>query len=755
MEKNSYKYKAFISYSHKDEKWGRWLHRGIEGYRIPKGLVGRDTLNGPVPKRLFPLFRDREELPTASDLSEIIDQALIDSSHLIVICSPNSAKSQWVNEEVKAFKKLGKQNRILCLIVDGEPNADSKPEMGLEECFPPAVKVAADEEGNLTDIQAEPIAADAREGKDGKANAMMKVLAGLLGVGFDEIRQRDIVRKQKRVAIMGTASLFLALVMGMLSVWAIGNSREAERQKIIAVAAKTEAEDQKDEAVMQKRLAMEARIVAEKQEKIAVSAKLESEEKKDEALDKLYDLVIFRADNQFENGNQKIAGETLLKAPVDRRNFEWGYLFNEVNDHIVQIKATNTKMLMSADINPTGNLIVISGKGVNANIHDIKSGAIIRKLKNSLDIHHLNFSSDGSKIFGLTYVPVELRSLSSIHGKIKCWDAMSGNELTLNGKLSKAEKVAEMAISPDNDLIVMGYDDNSVILCDIKSGEQLSVLNKKEKDKVVSSGKLNMGITDVEFSHDGRKIYASTADNRVFIWDRNSGRRDFMSLDNKNTFCHGIAISSNQKHMISRHFSKSVIGYKINEAQKESELAFVALWDLELGVITKKINSSEEQDFALDFEFSDDGKSFLVIDSNTVSKYGLDGKLKAIPIAESYVGFMAGGFLNKNESIIYTAELDRIRFWRSNTYNIDPLKGMESNQDVNIYSNYNKDGGNILLSFQRGDNSQSLIYNLHKNSTQKLHNLSGAARVSSFSPDGKKIATNGYNAIGKFIKGNY
>ena len=121
---------------------------------------------------------------------------------MIVICSPNSAKSQWVNEEVKAFKKLGKQNRILCLIVDGEPNADSKPEMGLEECFPPAVKVAADEEGNLTDIQSEPIAADAREGKDGKANAMMKVLAGLLGVGFDEIKQRDLVRKQKRAAVM-------------------------------------------------------------------------------------------------------------------------------------------------------------------------------------------------------------------------------------------------------------------------------------------------------------------------------------------------------------------------------------------------------------------------------------------------------------------------------------------------------------------------------------------------------------------------
>ena len=278
MEKESYKYKAFISYSHKDEKWGRWLHRGIEGYRIPKGLVGRDTLNGPVPKRLFPLFRDREELPTASDLSEIIDQALIDSSHLIVICSPNSAKSQWVNEEVKAFKKLGKQNRILCLIVDGEPNADSKPEMGLEECFPPAVKVAADEEGNLTDIQAEPIAADAREGKDGKANAMMKVLAGLLGVGFDEIKQRDLVRKQKRAAVMGGASLCLALVMGVMAVWAIGNSREAERQREAAIDAKIESD-------VAKQIATDAKIESDKQ-------RINAENERDRARQLLYGLKI-------------------------------------------------------------------------------------------------------------------------------------------------------------------------------------------------------------------------------------------------------------------------------------------------------------------------------------------------------------------------------------------------------------------------------------------------------------------------------
>ena len=133
--KSAFKYKAFISYSHRDESWGRWLHRSIEGYRVPKGVIGRETIYGPVPKRLFPVFRDREELPTASDLSEMIRDGLVNSSHLIVICSPNSAKSKWVNEEIKTFKKLGKQNRIVCLIVDGEPYGDEKPELGLEECF--------------------------------------------------------------------------------------------------------------------------------------------------------------------------------------------------------------------------------------------------------------------------------------------------------------------------------------------------------------------------------------------------------------------------------------------------------------------------------------------------------------------------------------------------------------------------------------------------------------------------------------------
>ncbi len=91
--------------------------------RVPKALIGRETRLGPVPRRLFPIFRDREELPTASDLGSVIEDALGASEFLIVVCSPEAAQSKWVNEEILQFKRLQGEDRLLAIIVDGEPNA--------------------------------------------------------------------------------------------------------------------------------------------------------------------------------------------------------------------------------------------------------------------------------------------------------------------------------------------------------------------------------------------------------------------------------------------------------------------------------------------------------------------------------------------------------------------------------------------------------------------------------------------------------
>ena len=93
------KYWAFLSYSHQDTKVCEWLHRSLESFHVPKRLIGRETRDGRIPARLFPVFRDRDELPGSSELGKNLTEALAQSRYLIVICSPAAARSRWVNEE--------------------------------------------------------------------------------------------------------------------------------------------------------------------------------------------------------------------------------------------------------------------------------------------------------------------------------------------------------------------------------------------------------------------------------------------------------------------------------------------------------------------------------------------------------------------------------------------------------------------------------------------------------------------------------
>jgi hypothetical protein len=216
---SDYKYWAFISYSHSDESWAQWLHKELETYRVPRRLVGRKNAFGAVPRRIFPVFRDREELPGAFDLGSNLTDALRLSRHLIVICSPRSTASHWVNEEIKLYKSMGREDRVLCLIVDGEPNATDRPDLQMPECFPPALRFRVGADGELTDTRTEPIAADARKGKDGRENAKLKLLAGVLGVGFDELKQREQrrVRRQRLRLAAGVAASLVFFVIAYVA----------------------------------------------------------------------------------------------------------------------------------------------------------------------------------------------------------------------------------------------------------------------------------------------------------------------------------------------------------------------------------------------------------------------------------------------------------------------------------------------------------------------------------------------------------
>ena len=230
------KYFAFISYSHADEAWARWLHKALESYRVPARLVGEASKFGPVPKRLFPVFRDRDELASSHELGVEIEAALNASRCLIVICSPRAAASRWVNEEIRVFKSLGRGDQVFCLIVDGEPGDPAR------ECFPEAIRYKHGSAAEPDAVLAEPIAADARPGKDGKPDAKLKLIAGVLGVGFAELRQRELIARNRRLAGVAAGSALVALSTAALAVLAVNARNEAEQQRGIAETRQSQAE---------------------------------------------------------------------------------------------------------------------------------------------------------------------------------------------------------------------------------------------------------------------------------------------------------------------------------------------------------------------------------------------------------------------------------------------------------------------------------------------------------------------------------
>ena len=237
------RYRAFISYSHRDEAFAGWLHKALETYRIPSRLVGTKTTAGIVPRRMNRVFRDREELSSSPELGSKINEALSQSENLIVICSPAAAVSRWVDEEVRSYKRMGHGERIFCLIVDGEPNATDLPGREAEECFCPSLRFQLDASGQLTNERTEPIAADARVGKDGKANARLKLIAGMLGVGFDALKQREQQRRVRRMTAIAALAVIVMLVTSVLAVYALISRRQAVVAQQAAERRQKQAED--------------------------------------------------------------------------------------------------------------------------------------------------------------------------------------------------------------------------------------------------------------------------------------------------------------------------------------------------------------------------------------------------------------------------------------------------------------------------------------------------------------------------------
>lgn len=239
----AFRYRAFISYSHRDKTWAAWLHRALETYVVPRRLVGRTTAFGPVPSRLVPIFRDSDELATARDLGQKVNEALESSACLLVVCSPDAARSRWVDEEVRTYQRLGGGERIFCLVVAGEPNASRTPGREAEECFPPSLRLRCDAAGNVLEDVIEPLAADVRPGGDGKADARYKLVAGMLDLDLDTLKRRALQRRARRAMVLAAVAGAIMVATTGLAINAMLARRDAVAASHVAERRQKDAED--------------------------------------------------------------------------------------------------------------------------------------------------------------------------------------------------------------------------------------------------------------------------------------------------------------------------------------------------------------------------------------------------------------------------------------------------------------------------------------------------------------------------------
>jgi len=206
------KYTAFISYNLKDDRWAKWLQRKLEAYSIP--VVIRNEKDEVMrreekPKKLR-VFRYKTDLNTVS-LNEGLAKELDDARWLIVICSPNSARSAWVGKEIQHFLDTGRRDHILPFIVSGTSYSGDE-----NECLNPVLK-AAFPDGDILGVNIDDYGDDPRIYR--KRKALVRTVSLLIEVpdAYSYLWNRYRMRFWEGVVMKAAGAI--AIVLMLLWAW--------------------------------------------------------------------------------------------------------------------------------------------------------------------------------------------------------------------------------------------------------------------------------------------------------------------------------------------------------------------------------------------------------------------------------------------------------------------------------------------------------------------------------------------------------
>ncbi len=528
LKEKDFKYNAFISYSHQDEKFGKWLHKSLEGYKIPKELYIKYS---DLPKKLYPIFRDREELPTSSSLSQNINEAIKASRYLIVICSPNAAKSKWVNQEIIDFKRLYGENQILAIILDGEPNATNKEIFDDNlECFPKALRYMVNSDGVLIEKETEPIASDVRDGKDEKRFGLLKLIAGLLGVKFDELYQREEKRRKRTRIIWMSIALVIVAVFALLALFSFEQRKIAEDELVkanhnIGLVFLEKAKD----SLAKKNISKAHFYAYSALEKL--SDKFDSIRAKAKARSIIYSNPYTKLVLNKEIKN--IAPFEYINFSLDEKTFKTISANNIIRSwdvasgKLLKTQKGNIDIALDFAISDDGQTAVSASLRNKVILYDIKNN-FFKTLASGHFFTSVAISGDGETIVA-----------GANDNTIMIWGGKENRKLLNTLITGHTQGGTSVAISKDGEIIVSGSHDHTIKIWDKESGKLLNTLVGHNKS-----------VTDVDISKIGKIIVSTSYDKTIKIWDITSG--ELLETLNADKFdVASVAIAKDGKTIIS------------------------------------------------------------------------------------------------------------------------------------------------------------------------------------------------------------
>ncbi len=210
------KYDAFISYRHMplDMEIAKKLHKGLETFHVPAAVQ-----NSTGKKKIERVFRDQEELPIGSNLTDEISAALAESEYLVVVCSPYTPESAWVAKEIETFISMHDRSHVLAILIEGEP----------DESFPKQLVI--DDNGNPVEPLAADVRGETKQERNKKFNTeLLRLAAPILGCSYDDLKQRHRERMIRRLVIeISALAGTVALAGTMFGIYNASVAREMER----------------------------------------------------------------------------------------------------------------------------------------------------------------------------------------------------------------------------------------------------------------------------------------------------------------------------------------------------------------------------------------------------------------------------------------------------------------------------------------------------------------------------------------------